>query len=221
MRYKGKHCKDNGKSKYRTLGVVMCILVVAVAIAAGGVYSKYKETVTLDSVNLTVSSGKLADVFTLQEHKAVQNSNGTYSLGTAVVTSNNYRVLPGVALPKDPYITLTGKSKVASYLYLEIIDNANGTDLSYSLTDDWMDLNLTGDKGGKVYVYTGGKNTAALLKEDFSDEQLFILENNQITVSKANKSSLDVTISFYGYLAQASLADNARDVYTTCFGGGN
>ena len=219
MHYKGKYCKNTGKS--RKTAVIVCILLVAMAIATGGVFSKYKETVILDSVSLTVSSGKLADVFTLKEHKAIQNTNGTYSLGSDVVTSNTYHVLPGVALPKDPYFTITGKTKVASYLYVEVIDHSNRADLSYSLTGDWMDLDLVGAKGGKVYVYTGSGNTAALLNESFSADQLYILENNQITVSKANKSSLDVTISFFGYLAQASLADNARDVYTTCFGGGN
>lgn len=209
------------KQKNKISIIIVCILVVLVAVATGGVYSKYKQTLTLNPTSLTVSSGKLANVFTLQEHKAVQNSNGTYSLGTDIVLSNSYRVLPGVALPKDPYFTISGKSKVVSYLYVEVIDNSTGADLSYSLTDKWMDLNLIGEKGGKVYVYTDDGNSATLLKEDFSADKLFILQSNQITVNKANNPNLEVALSFYGYLAQASLANNAKDVYTTCFGGGN
>lgn len=200
--------------------VATCILVVLFASITGGVFSKYKETVTLSPVSLTVSGGHLADVFTLKEHNAVQNSDGTYSLGTSVVTANTYRVLPGLTVPKDPYFTIQGKSKIASYLFVEVV-NSSSTDLSYTLNGNWMDLNLTGAKGGKVYVYTGGGNTAKILDQNFTTQQIFVLNNNQVTVSSVNKASLNVALSFHGYLAQVSLADTPSGVYTTCFGGGN
>lgn len=213
------HYKGNKKR----VTLIVCILVVLVlALATGGVFSKYKETVTLNSVNLEVSSGKLASVFSLQEHKAVQKSDGTYELGTDLVTSNSYRVLPGVALPKDPYFTLNKQTKIEAYLYVEVIDNLGSKGLSYSLTNDWKALGVKGAKGGDVYVYTGGANAAKKITKNFNESPVYILEDNEITVTKVNKSDLGtVNVSFYGYLAQADLADTAQAVYTQCFGGAN
>ena len=207
------HYKGNKKR----ITLIVCFLVVLIlALATGGVFSKYKETVNLNSVNLQVSSGKLASVFSLQEHKAVQKSDGTYELGTDVVTSNSYRVLPGVAIPKDPYFTLNKQTEIEAYLYVEIIDNLGSKDLSYSLTNDWNALGVRGDNGGDVYVYS------KKITKDFDDKKIYILKDNQITVTNANKSDLgEVNVSFYGYLAQASLANTAKDVFTQCFGGGN
>lgn len=213
------HYKGNKKR----ITLIVCFLVVLIlALATGGVFSKYKETVNLNSVNLQVSSGKLASVFSLQEHKAVQKSDGTYELGTEVVNSNSYRVLPGVAIPKDPYFTLNKQTEIEAYLYVEIINNLGSKDLSYSLTNDWKALGFKGAKGGDVYVYSGGTNAAKKITKNFNESPVYILEGNQITVSNENKSSLgEVNVSFYGYLAQASLANTAKDVFTQCFGGGN
>ena len=213
------HYKGNKKR----VTLIVCILVVLIlALATGGVFSKYKETVNLNSVNLEVSSGKLASVFSLQEHEAKQKPDGTYELGTEVVYSNSYRVLPGVAIPKDPHFTLKKQTKIEAYLYVEIIDNLGSKDLSYSLTNDWVALGVKGDNGGDVYVYSGGTNAAMKITKDFNQNPIKILKDDQITVSNENKSSLGtVNVSFYGYLAQASLANTAKDVFTQCFGGGN
>ena len=214
MHYKG--------NKKRVTLIVSILVVLILALATGGVFSKYKETVNLNSVNLEVSSGKLASVFSLQEHKAVQKPDGTYELGTEVVYSNSYYVLPGVAIPKDPYFTLNKQTKIEAYLYVEIIDNLGSKDLSYSLTNDWKALGVKGAKGGDVYVYSGGTNAAKKITKDFNQNPIKILKDDQITVSNDNKSSLGtVNVSFYGYLAQASLANTAKDVFTQCFGGGN
>mgnify|MGYP003291961946 CR=1 FL=1 len=216
MHYKG--------NKKRVTLIVSILVVLILALATGGVFSKYKETVNLNSVNLEVSSGKLASVFSLQEHKAVQKSDGTYELGTEVVYSNSYRVLPGVAIPKDPYFTLNKQTKIEAYLYVEIINNLGSKGLSYSLTDDWVPLGLgvKGANGGDGHVYSGGTNAAKKITKDFNQNPIKILKDDQITVTNANKSSLGtVNVSFYGYLAQASLANTAKDVFTKCFGGGN
>ena len=99
---------------------------------------------------------------------------------------------------------------------MEIIDNLGSKGLSYSLTDDWVALGVKGDNGGDVYVYS------KKITKDFNESPVYILEGNQITVTNANKSSLgEVNVSFYGYLAQASLANTAKDVFTQCFGGSN
>ena len=222
MRFKGKYCsaKPPRKRKNNKIWIsIVCVFLAVCAMATGAVYAKYKKTVSLQG-SLSVSSGHLADVFTLQEHKAVRN-NGTYTLDdTKTVTSNVYQALPGVAIPKDPHFTLTGKSKVPAYLYVEVIDDFGTSGLEYSLTGDWLDLDLTGQNGGKVYVYTGGTGSAKLLDENFSVAKIEILQGNQITVSKEGRSAFAVSLYFHGYLAQASQVLSAKTAYTTCFGGG-
>lgn len=225
MRYKGKYCsiKPPHRRKGNRIWIsTVCALLAVLVIVTGTVFAKYKQSITFNPVNLTVSSGHLADVFTLQEHLAVRQSDGTYTLNKAqTVASNAYSVIPGVSIPKDPHFTLKGKSKLPAYLYVEIIDGLGTSGLSYSVSDQWLDLDLTGKNGGKVYVYTGGTGSAKLLKEDFNVTEIYILQDDQVTVSSASTSGFDVSLTFHGYLAQASLAGNAKSVYTSCFGGGN
>ena len=222
MRYKGKYCsaKPPRKRKNNKIWIsAVCVLLAVFVITTGAVFAKYKQSVPLQG-SLTVSSGHLVDVFTLQEHKAVRN-NGIYILDDSqTVTSNAYQALPGVSIPKDPHFTLTGKSKVPAYLYVEVIDDFGTSGLEYSLTGDWFDLDLTGQNGGKVYVYTGGTGSAKLLDENFNVSTIYILQNNQVTVSKDSTFGFDVSLSFHGYLAQASQVLSAKTAYTTCFGGG-
>lgn len=224
MRYKGKYCSAMPPRKRKNnriwIGTVCALLAVAM-IATGAVFAKYKQSVPLQG-SLTVSSGHLANVFTLQEHAVVRNSDGTYSPhGSDTGISNAYQVMPGVSLPKDPHFTLRNKSKVPAYLYVEIIDGISGSGLSYDVTSDWLDLGLTGQNGGKVYVYTGGAGSAKLLDENFNVSTIYILKNNQITVSETSTSDFDGSLSFQGYLAQASAVISAETAYINCFGGGN
>lgn len=223
MRYKGKCCsaKPPRKRKNNRIWIsAVCVLLAVFVITTGTVYAKYKESVPLQGT-LTVSTGQLANVFTLQEHKAVRNSDGTYSLhNSETVTSNTYQVTPGVAIPKDPHFTLSNKSKVPAYLYVEVIDNLGASGLSYGLTSDWLDIDITGQSGGKVYVYTGGTGSAKLLDENFNVSAIYILQYNQVTVGKGSTSGFNVSLSFHGYLAQASAGTDAKTAFIYCFGGG-
>ena len=222
MRYQGKYCsvKPPRKRKNNRIWIsAVCVLLAVFVITTGAVFAKYKQSVPLQGT-LTVSAGQLANVFTLQEHKAVR-SNGTYTLdNTQTVTSNTYQALPGVAIPKDPHFTLSNKSKVPAYLYVEVIDNLGASCLSYSLASDWLDIDITGQSGGKVYVYTGGTGSAKLLDENFNVSTIYILQYNQVTVGKGSTSGFNVSLSFHGYLAQASAGTDAKTAFINCFGGG-
>ena len=204
---------------------VVCILVVLLAIATGGVFSKYQQSVVVnEDVNIKVSSGVLASVFSLQEHEAVQTNDGNYHLDAdkiAINNTNTYYVLPGVDLPKDPHFTILKETDVEAYLYVEIINNlGDNNGLSYEVTTDWKKLDIKGENNGDLYVYTGGEETAKAITKGFDtqDAGLMILQDNKIAVDPVNKSSItEVSISFYGYLAQASRGNDASSVFTNCF----
>ena len=202
---------------------VVCILVVLLAIATGGVFSKYQQSVVVnEDVNIKVSSGVLASVFSLQEHEAVQTNDGNYHLDANItVFENTYHVLPGVDLPKDPHFTILKETDVEAYLYVEIINNlGDNNGLSYEVTTDWKKLDIKGENNGDLYVYTGGEEEAKAITNGFDTRNtgLMILQDNKIAVDPVNKSSItEVSISFYGYLAQASRGNDASSVFTNCF----
>jgi hypothetical protein len=103
---------------------------------------------------------------------------------------------------------------------VEVIDNLGASGLSYGLTSDWLDIDITGQSGGKVYVYTGGTGSAKLLDENFNVSTIYILQYNQVTVGKGSTSGFNVSLSFHGYLAQASAGTDAKTAFINCFGGG-
>lgn len=205
--------------KHKKTIIFSCLTIaVLVVLLTGGMFSKYKESVELGSANVTVTSAKLADKFTLQEHGVVRQEDGSYKIDEKeVVYSNSYTALPGDTLPKDPYITIEKDTKVEAYLYVEVISPQNSK-ISYTMDGHWKLLSgITGAKGGTVYVYTGTGTDALVLDEETGELTVNILEGEQVTVAKGSDFSQDVTLEFYGYLAQASAAGDATAVYRTCF----
>ena len=196
------------KTIYTILAVV---LVCCIAVAGTLAYLTAQTTEVKNTFTSTPTLGKID----LKEHEATANDKGVYTLGTAEVTSNSYKVLPGVDLPKDPFITISEKSDVASYLYVEVVDNLGANSgLSYALTSDWTKLDVKGANGGAVYVY----KDSMLITNENAPATVFILKDNVVTVGQdVNVGNDGVDITFYGYMAQASAGADAAAAYTACF----
>ncbi len=187
------------------------MLVCCIAVAGTLAYLTAQTTEVKNTFTSTPTLGKID----LKEHEATANDKGVYTLGTAEVTSNSYKVLPGVDLPKDPFITISEKSDVASYLYVEVVDNLGANSgLSYALTSDWTKLDVKGANGGDVYVYQNG----LLITEVNAPATVSILKDDVVTVGQdVNVGEDGVDITFYGYMAQASAGADAAAAYTACF----
>lgn len=158
--------------------------------------------------------------FVLAEHAAIADDLGNYTLGTNTVTANNYAVLPGVDLPKDPFITITGKTSAPAYLYVEVVDGISDNDaLSFEIDASWTELNgVVGPQGGKVYVYSN--DGAPVIVTDATNlDSLNIIKDKTVKVANNEIVIADegINLKFYGYLAQASAGTSAESVYTTCF----
>ena len=95
--------------KRRVLLVVGIAAITAVAMITAGLNAKYVRKVKLKgSVEF---SSELAESITLNESKATITESGRYSLDTSEkVLENSYKVMPGVNIPKDPAVTVTGKT---------------------------------------------------------------------------------------------------------------
>ncbi|MBO5157989.1 MAG: InlB B-repeat-containing protein [Lachnospiraceae bacterium] len=228
--------------KLKKLHIVLLLILIAVLGVLGlqGIKAKYTTSVSVRG-NVTFSAD-LADSLSLYEHQANRKTDGSYELtdvkvGTVIdpetrepltdIRGNTYQVMPGVDIPKDPQIEITGKSALDSYLYVEIEDSLAQSDASdsikktiqYELTDEWLKLagvtgpNGTTSKPTSVYVYKGVDSVPMILDETFTPADnsvtpskettkiIKILKDDTITVGE-NYSSADFVLNIYAHLLQ-------------------
>lgn len=244
--------------KLKKLHIVLLLILIAVLGVLGiqGIKAKYTTSVSVRG-NVTFSAD-LADSLSLYEHQASRKTDGSYELtdvkvGTVIdpetrepltnILGNTYQVMPGVDIPKDPQIEITGKSALDSYLYVEIEDSLAQSDASdsikktiqYELTDEWLKLddvtgpNGTTSKPTSVYVYKGTGNTPMILDETFTPVDnsvtpskettkiIKILKDDTITVGE-NYSSADFMLNIYAHLLQipqdAEETPDAKNIFT-------
>ena len=199
-----------------TVLLVVALFLIVLGIIGVGVGAKYKKTVELNTeVTFTAD---LAKTITLTEHTVSKKSDGSYTLTDAIEADgkNEYLVLPGVDIPKDPAITITEKSAIPAYLYVEIKESTGfPSTVTYKVTGDWTKLTgVTGKNGGVVYVYKEALTSTP-------ESPIFVLDNNQLVVSEYYAGeTFDLT--FYGFMAQAVDAqaidlNKAAEIYNECF----
>ena len=201
----------------RTILAALSVILVLAAVTVGAVYAKYIRTVELFG-NVTVSA-RLADGFALFEHTADRQTDGSYRLNTAEVKTNTYTLLPGLDVPKDPQIRITGKTATDAYLFVEVVDgiNSDQTKITYALNDSWTRLDgVTGGNGGAVYVYS------TVLDEAFGTNgtgTVEILKDNTVYVSQwLNRAYTDeILLTFHAYMAQTVKDKEPSEVFELNF----
>lgn len=178
------------------LFLVSLVLVTAFSSA---VYAKYIKKTEFKG-NVTIQAD-LAEDFKIIESQASRNEMGEYSLvSDTEVSGNEYILMPGVDIPKDPTIKITGKTALPAYLYVEVVDNISDPAVTYSLADRWQLLaDVTGPNGGKVYVYneTVDGSTANM--------SVPIIKGNTVYVGQTldhSAAAKPFSIKFHAYLLQ-------------------
>ena len=204
------------KKKFGMATGLLMIAVLLVSMAIGNAYAKYVTQKTLENT-LTIT----ADIGTIKllEHKAVRNADGSYYLTSETVAANSYVLIPGLDIPKDPYITIEGKSSLDSYLFLEVVDTLDGG-VTYAISDQGLLLeDQLGKNGGKVYVYSNNSGNADVVNESAGETfTVSILEGNMITVSQHlleyNTAEPD-GLKFYACMGETALSttSDAAEIY--------
>lgn len=189
--------------------LLVAVLSVILGSLIGGVAAKY---IWSTEITGTVTfSAKLAESILLKEHQANKGADGSYSLdANTEVSANTYTLLPGLDIPKDPFITVTGKTPIAAYLFVEVVESAElDTDiLSYSLDDHWTPLSVAGKHGGKVYVYS------SILDGGSADLTVNILKGQTLTVSQKLKAAKSANaLTFYGLMAETAAVEKGSMAY--------
>lgn len=202
-------------NKNRRIALLLAVLFCLSAVTFVAV-AKYIKDIPFTG-NVTFKADLVGE-FTLTESKAERNTDGTYSLDTTTSTDKNtYILMPGVDVPKDPKITIKGKTTVPAYLYVEVIyiDNLPedvATPITYSMADGWEELTgITGPKGGKVYVY------ASDLDGTVKDLTIRILDKDTLYVSDQLDRGTTATMTFYGYMAQQVSGRDEKATFTNEF----
>lgn len=219
------------KLKKIALAVLAVALVAALSVAGTMALLNQKANGGDGVVNTFQSyyidpNGPLASTFTLQEHKAEQQADGSYKIAAnaETTTSWSYKLMPGVVVEKDPFVTITGKTEVPARLFVEVVGELPECD--WDMDDKWEAVKasgaqMTGAKGGKLYVWED------ILAQNDGTLVYNIIKGKKITVDKdAGLSSFagnGKNLTFYAYLAQATVVvgdENSNDpaeIYAACF----
>lgn len=216
----------------KTLIIVLSLVLVVVMTVAGTLAYFTAQT---EVVKNTFTVGSLFDPddpnpdpdpddpdpdtpkFLLHEHEATADDSGVYTIGTdaKIVNGFDYTVLPGVDLPKDPFVRSTHNLAVDAYVFVEVVEDDFSEYLSYEVADTWTLLDgVKGLNGGKVYYLTAGAAAGAKLPVTY------ILDGNKITVDPEIPEGEDLGgLDFYAYMIQAAGFTDQAEAWAKGFGG--
>lgn len=218
---------------------VLAVIFLLVVVGVGVSYAKY--IATLRATGTVTINAELGDI-TLQEHEAVRQPNGSYELTDVILPimdnpdstdvneeklGNSYVLIPGLDIPKDPYIVITNKTGIEAYLFVEVVDKTANPALTVTADSaHWLSLGEIGVNGGTVYVYkaTADDKTPTAIDSNFPSDPIYILAGNQIIVSQTlltEDTTAEDTLTFYACMGETAASDKtdfpdkAVEVYNT------
>ena len=202
------------KKKTLTIAIAL-VLVVALAVGATWAYL----TAQSGPVTNTFVAGKLFNEggsIKLQEKEVTKNTDGTYKIAADAAwqdTGIEYVVQPGVDLPKQPAVNVTGLSAKA-YLFVGV---KGETKEGFTWSVDagiWSPL-----MNGETQVTKDGYKIW-VLKTDVANDSYDILTGDKVTVGKnLDPDTLTAAnnITFQAYICQAAGFTDAAAAFAECF----
>lgn len=197
--------------KKKLTTVLAIVLVVALSVA--GTYA-YLTAQTKQVTNTFTAAG-LASKFTLDESKATQKTDGSYTLDVNDrVQENTYSVVPKVNLAKDPTVHVTLEKNVGAYVFLAV-DNNLGDGLTATIDSVWTELGTTytdaqGVEWTMYYKQLEGSATPAQV-------DINVLAGQQIVVGDTVAENCG-NIVFNAYLTQSAGFTSALDAWKNSWG---
>ena len=182
--------------------------------ALTGVYAKYVMDQALTSqASITAKLGSIS----VLEHVYELQTDGSYKKTEATTNNGNTYsvVIPGLDIPKDPYVQITNKSPIAAYVFLKIeTDNLKENGLTYTLKEHWKlvdgytDVYVYSEKSGEnwVPVKVTGTNAGTIT--------ISVLDGDQVIVSqKLNKDATGLELTFSACMKQYVTDQTAKQIY--------
>lgn len=198
---------------------LLALAAVLLLSVIGYVSAKYVQQVGVrGSIKVSATLAKNIEVY---EHKAERDTDGSYKLDSdSVVSKNTYELMPGVDVPKDPTVKVTGYTGMPAYIYITVDKSANWpSTVTYAIDKDvWTELR-TGlwyrEIGGKPAETTGTSETTGTAS--YPDPLEFpIIEDNLLTVSQDLPRGTTASLSFRAYIVQKTGDKTAAQVAQDC-----
>lgn len=212
--------------KRRITPLLVVLLLLLIIGTTGTTVAKYIHSTQLSSK--VTFTAKLAEKITLLEHEAKRNDDGSYELTDKTTDENKYSLIPGLDIPKDPYITIIGKTPIKAYLFVEVYNALGNVFITPTESGEWLLADcwklvegVTGKgKGGAVYVYTG--ETDEPLQLDHANcpkDSIYILKDNKIYVSQKLLSDqlTEQHLNFYACLSEVPTNEGASTDLKTIY----
>lgn len=220
-----KAVSDKAKSHplaYKGIYAIAGILLVLTLISTRMVCGLYARYTVSDNTQQSARAASMAGIelkeFSVEiiseiGEKVIQNSIYQFGSGTSSGIEYKY-VVPGVDIPKNPYVSTDGKNEVPCRLYIEVIDNSPET-ISFGIREEWQKIpDIKGKEGGDIYFYKD------IVKAGEAKENIGIITDNKIYVSQNFLSESEFSISFRGYLIQTMDGYTAEDLFKNHIGEG-
>lgn len=161
-------------------------------------------TATTETVKNTFSPSNIK--IELYEHPLKDGSTSEIDTnGTPTKEVNGYKMVPGLDLQKDPYVTVKAGSEKC-WVFIKVTEGNNlDTFISYEVdvaADKWVKL----EEG--VYYWNQPIDAAS------ADVTKYILKDNKVTVNNVGKTEMDALTNNLPYLhfdAYAVQSENLKD----------
>lgn len=197
--------------KFRELSGKLVVAMLAVTLligcAIGGTVAWLTDKT--DAVTNTFTYGDIN--IDLWEHAYDATTN---ALGTSKVTKvENYRIIPGVDLPKDPTVTVKANSE-ACWLFVKV--EKSGTfvtdKVTYSIDDTvWTQLdNVAGVYYKKIDTLTASETDYNILKDKKVTVSQGLTKNEINSIKEGQKNP---TLTFKAYAVQLDAAKTAAEAW--------
>lgn len=192
------------KVMYHFVGVLLTLTMLS-AWMLSGLYAKYVVSVSHQDSAQVAAFGVEIEVI---EHKAVLISDAdkavqcdsVYELNKEEVQDNIYsEVLPGVDIPKDPFIRITGKANVPCELYVKAVVKDLPDTVKYEMADGWefFDSEIL-QSGGTAYTYKYNK----VIDSTFGGT-VYVIKDNKLEVLESYVGNGNTfTLTFNAWLVQ-------------------
>lgn len=205
----------------KVLTIIISIALVA-AVAVGGTLAYLSSTASdteLTNTFTTTTPGSKLDI-TLFEHE-VDKDTGRNLTGAEWVTKNNYPIIPGAIMDKDPTVTVKANSSPC-YVFVYVKDDAtlngkNAADIG-QINSNWVAVDDDSYPG--LYAYKSGD----VVPTSTADEVLpavftSITINKDLTVADtAHTPQGEISVKAYAYQASAGVTyDDAKTAAINLF----
>ena len=197
--------------KFRELSGKLVVAMLAVTLLIGCAIGGTVAWLT-DKTEAVVNTFTYGDInIDLWEHAYDATTN---ALGNSKVTKvENYKIIPGVDLPKDPTVTVKANSE-ACWLFVKV--EKSGTfvtdKVTYSIDDTvWTQLdNVAGVYYKKIDTLTASETDYNILKDKKVTVSQGLTKNEINSIEEGQKNP---TLTFKAYAVQLDAAQTAADAW--------